>query len=219
MLGWVHLDEPDPDLARRALSYLGVRRIIGLLGVALPVLLVVGDLLQGGEVRDSISAYYYTGMRGVLVGSLWTIGAFLLSYRYARLDDVLGDIACTGAVVVALFPTKRADAPTEWVSVVHFLAAAILFATFAIFCLLVFTKTAPHSRPSPVAVRRNRVYRACGVLIVVSIAVALLNWLGLVPVPLLVTESVAVWAFGAAWILKSVPLPGSQPPRGTRPIR
>ena len=89
------------------ISYMTLRKLVGLLGITLPFVLVVGgELIFGVGQQSSISSYYHTPMRNVLVGTLCVIGFFLLSYRgYERKDDVAGNLACLFAVGVAFFPT------------------------------------------------------------------------------------------------------------------
>ena len=65
------------------LSYLGLRRAVGYIGIGLPFVLLFGKLLvQGGPLPGSISAYYYSDMRNVLVGALCAVAIFLISYRH-----------------------------------------------------------------------------------------------------------------------------------------
>ena len=72
------------------LSYLGVRRAIGVIGIALPFVLLIGGLvLDGVGVQSSISDVLLHVMGDVFVGSLCANGVFFLSYRYARVDSVL----------------------------------------------------------------------------------------------------------------------------------
>ena len=53
------------------LSYLDLRRWVGTIGIALPFVLIFGKLIfEGGGLLPSISAYYYSVMRDVFVGSL-----------------------------------------------------------------------------------------------------------------------------------------------------
>ena len=76
------------------ISYLTLRKAVGILGIALPFLLAFGGMLLDRKygVHSSISGYYYTGMRNVLVGTLCAIGTFMMSYRgYERRDDLAGD--------------------------------------------------------------------------------------------------------------------------------
>src|SRR5437899_11536622 len=62
------------------LSYLGLRRAVGMIGFLLPVVLAIGKIvLESPGLQHSISAYYYTVVRDVFVGSLCAIGVFLAS--------------------------------------------------------------------------------------------------------------------------------------------
>ncbi len=193
-------EEPNENYV---VSYAFLRNVVGILGVALPFVLILGNILiWGGGIADSISAYYHTGMRNWLVGSLCAIGVFFVSYRGPeRQDDVLGDIACASAIVVAFFPAD--EATISWVGVVHWTAAAILFFTLAIFCLALFTKTNYE--------RQRAFYRRCGWTIVACIVLIPLSrfllradfsLLGVRPVLLL--ESIAVLAFGFSWLRKGI---------------
>lgn len=93
-------------------SYVFLRRSIGMIGMALPVLLIVGNLLwPPPEVLASISGYFYSPLRGVFVGSMCAVGVFLLSYRGIGLvDDLISNVAAVAAVGLALFPTTPSGA-------------------------------------------------------------------------------------------------------------
>ncbi len=67
----------------RVISYRAIRKAIGIIGLLLPIALIEGKMYYFHDpgIQGSISSYYYTGMRDVLVGSLWAIGVFLFSYR------------------------------------------------------------------------------------------------------------------------------------------
>src|SRR5919199_3499875 len=111
-------DTTDED--PRLISYYMLRNAIGTIGILLPFVLVFGNMLfEGLVIQDSISSYYYTRMRDVLVGSLCATGVFLFSYKgyddpnraWRRLpfkgtDDLASTIAGISAVGVALFPTQ-----------------------------------------------------------------------------------------------------------------
>ena len=165
------------------ISYLGLRKAVGIIGTALPFVLAFGNiLLEGPGIQSSISSYYYTGMRDVFVGSLCAIAVFLMSYHgYERQDDIAGDLACVFALGVALFPTTPdADvAPRDKIiGALHLLFAACLFLTLAFFSLVLFRKTDPTrafvSSDSPVK-RLDPVF-----------------WL----------EATAIVAFGVSWFTK-----------------
>jgi hypothetical protein len=61
-------------------SYLNLRLCIGVLGVALPFILRIGSAIFPPDPY-SISAYYYSAMRIILVASLCILGTFLLTYQ------------------------------------------------------------------------------------------------------------------------------------------
>jgi hypothetical protein len=94
-------------------SYLGMRMAIGLLGVALPILLVVVDkafVHTPEPVRGSMSAYYHSSARDIFVGGLVATGLFLITYMSAlprTYDYVLSTLGGFLVIVVALLPTAR----------------------------------------------------------------------------------------------------------------
>lgn len=70
-----HLSESTRTLV---VSYLGIRRAIGAIGLALPILLgPVGWLVFGIEIQDNLSSYYHTALRDIFVGAMCAIGIFL----------------------------------------------------------------------------------------------------------------------------------------------
>ena len=200
---------PDPLV----LSYLGLRKAVGIIGFALPFVLAFGKmLLQGPGIQDSISGYYYTDMRNLLVGSLCAIGVFLMSCRgYDPKDEIAGRLACVFAIGVALFPTTPyigATSRDRLIGILHLSFAALLFLTLAYFSLALFTKTAPDKSPTRRKLQRNVVYRVCGYTILACIFLMVV--VALPPVKTLVErltpvfwlESVAIVAFGVSWLTK-----------------
>lgn len=194
---------------RLARLYLDLRAGIGIVGIVLPIFLFVGNQF---EWRSSISSYYYTGVRDFLVGGLFAVGVFLLCYRFERADTILSNIAGGLAIGVAVFPTKPAtDVSTadEIVGVLHVVCAAGFFVLLAVFCLWLFTKSdQPKEQQTAGKRRRNRLYRACGLIILGCLLVAVVSAL-FVPEsvnqtlhPLLFAEAFAIFAFGVAWFVK-----------------
>jgi hypothetical protein len=193
------------------LSYLGLRRAVGVIGMALPVVLAVGGLLRDGPgLQRSISHYYYSSMRDVLVGSLCAMAVFLFSYRYDRPDAVAGVVASLSAAGAALFPTTRGSqlaSAADPVGIVHLVCAATFFLTLAWFCLALFPRTHADRPPTRRKRQRNVVYRVCGVAIVVSVVLVGVtpvlpeNWVAAVH-PVFWLESLAIEAFGVAWFVK-----------------
>jgi hypothetical protein len=190
------------------ISYLTLRRAVGILGMMLPVVLAAGCFIVGHcrGLEPSISDYYGTAMRDVFVGLLFAIGLFLFSYRgFDAKDNRAGNLACGFAVGVALFPTTSA---TPWVHNAHYLFAAGLFLTLSYFSLFLFTKTGGDVPPTAEKKKRNRVYLVCGVVMLASIASILLcqqlmSDAALADLkPVFWLESLALWAFGISWMVK-----------------
>jgi hypothetical protein len=193
------------DRTEDLVSYKTLRRVVGLLGVVLPVVLAVWGFALCGCIRlqPSISDYYALRTRDAFVGILFTIAWFLFTYRgYALIDDVAGNFACVFALAVALFPNT--GTPVE--RVVHFSSALALFLVLAFFSLFLFTRSegAPTSRKR----MRNAVYRACGIVILLSIAAIGVSYRLLDPAvfdelhPVFWLETLALWAFGLSWFVK-----------------
>lgn len=176
-----------------AMSYLGLRKGIGCIGIALPFVLSLGKIfIEGPGLQGSMSAYYYTVMGNVFVGSLCAIGVFLLSYRYKKWDIIACVLAGIFAIGVALFPTAPELDPTatqKVIGTVHIVFAALFFVTLACISLFLFTKTRPGQTQEPHKLReylslmvvtrtkpgqplnphkkwRNVIYRVCGYTIV-----------------------------------------------------
>jgi hypothetical protein len=209
------MDQQSGQQRSLELSYLELRKAVGIIGVGLPFVLAFGKmLLQGPGLKESISCYYYTDLGNVFVGSLCAIGVFLMSCRgYDWRDQAAGIVACIFAVGVALFPTTPcvgAPPGNKLIGCLHLAFAALLFLTLAYFCLALFTKTNtdPGKHPTPQKRKRNTVYRACGITILVCIVLIAIVHLPQVKEsvealsPVFWLESLAVIAFGFAWLVK-----------------
>lgn len=210
------MSESPDNSSYLVLSYLSLRKTIGLLGICLPFVLAIGLFaLYRKGLQGSISGYYHTEMRDVFVGILCAIGVFLFSYRgYERKDRIAGNLASAFAIGTALFPTTPSLMnPTQAdkvKGVIHYISAALLFLTLAYFSLRLFTKTDPKRVPTPQKINRNRVYLVCGYTIVAAIALIAIckilpddieRRLGELK-PVFWLESIAVVAFGISWLTK-----------------
>jgi hypothetical protein len=91
-------------------SYMFLRQTVGWIGTLLPVVLLAGNAISSTTPRpDSMSGYYYTDMRNILVGALCALGVFLVAYEgYDDVDRWITNIAGFGAIGVAFCPTKPA---------------------------------------------------------------------------------------------------------------
>ncbi len=212
------VQQSENDAHSLVLGYLTLRRAVGLLGLTLPFILGFGAWLifQTG-LQETVSDYYYTGMRNIFVGVLCSIGVFLMTYTgYKQVDDRPGDptgifhVSGAFAVGVALFPTSPSDPTTleQVVGIMHLAFAAAFFCTLAYVSLVLFTRTDP-SKPLTARRRgRNQIYRICGWTILAAIALIVL--LAILPDsivqalgnPVFWLESIVVMAFGVSWLTK-----------------
>jgi hypothetical protein len=214
--------QSGPQNSILVISYLNLRKAIGIIGVALPFVLAFGQILLHAlkiqsslhtpVIENSISSYYYTDMRNIFVGSMCAIGVFLMSYRgYDWRDAIAGRFAFVCAIGVALFPTSPlpvATADQKLIGGVHLTFAALLFLTLAYFSLMLFTETDPNKTPTRQKLKRNVVYRVSGYIMLACIA--LIAVAALPPIKAMVErfeprfwlESIAIVAFGISWLTK-----------------
>jgi hypothetical protein len=196
----------------RLISYLTLRKFIGVIGILLPFALVIVHILivQRAVMQGSMSGYYYTDVRGILVGSLCAIGVFLFAYRgYDLWDNILTNAAGVFAIGVALFPTAPVNPSTRArdIGYVHFACAGLLFAVLAVIALWLFTRTDPNTGRTKQKRKRDLVYRICGIVILLCLVLVPIESLVIgAPIqrlhPLFWLEATAVVAFGVAWLVK-----------------
>jgi hypothetical protein len=196
------------------ISFLTLRKAIGCLGMALPFVLALGGLIlfQLG-IQGSISGYYHTEMRDVLVGTLCAIGVFLWGYKgFDQRDNLASDIAGFSAIGIALFPTAPPNPSSieKIISGVHLVFAASFFITLALISLFLFTLSNPNKPATPQKLKRNLVYRICGYIILAAIVLIAIvgilpdpiqSWLNLLD-PVFWLEAIAIVAFGVSWFVK-----------------
>lgn len=203
------------------LSFLSVRRAIGALGYFLPLALIAYAVLWPEPLRTSISAYYYSPMREVFVGTLIAQAVFLWSYEGFRpdggeriTDKAMARLAAVSIALVALVPTDGPDGPCTALeciagpglsALIHVAAAGLFFGALAVFCLVLFVKG---DVDSPEKAASNRIYRICGWTIVVSIGlIGVLFATGLDDAlarrrPVFWLETAATFAFATSWAVK-----------------
>jgi len=193
------------------------RRIIGTLGLMLPILiyLFAGARPTQGLVPwrllGSVSAYYYTGGVGVFVGVLFALSLFLFSYRGyegVKADRIVGTVGGAAALVVALFPT---GAPVQslqlwwWApptGIIHYVAAIVLFGAFILFSVWLFRRSDTRRRRDRPATKRGRddVCLACGLVMIGAVLWAAVA--GVTGGPIFLPEAIAIVAFAVSWLVK-----------------
>jgi hydrogenase-4 membrane subunit HyfE len=195
-----------------AVSYLFLRRAIGLIGSLLPIALPLGFSITTGQwlLLPSVSSYYYTDMRNPFVGAMCAVGIFLICYRYQQWDDILATLAGVFAIGVAMCPPVPLypSGIARTAGVLHVVFAACFLVAMALMCWFLFTRsnTAASARPTGKNIR-NLIYRVCAALVLLFTALAGLS--SFAPQsfidaahPLFWCEALATFAFGLAWWIK-----------------
>ena len=161
------------------ISYMTIRRAIGVLGILLPSILVISSYTTEGcqHIQESISHYYYTKMGDVFVGILCAVGLFLITYKGYKSDRFFTNMAGIFALGIAFFPTSNIEdvlcrlyqlEPSKLKETIHYVSAALFFVTLAYISIFLFTKSTGEKTLEKIY--RNRIYRVCGVVMIVSIA-------------------------------------------------
>jgi hypothetical protein len=201
-----------------------LRKMVGILGMALPLLLYVFLWIDLGhdKILPSISHYYYTRVCSIFVAIMSILAIFLIIYKGKEpLDLYLSAIAGIFAFCVVLFPTNNIDGPFSVTilkdspvrPVFHYVSASIFLACLAIMALFVFTRSDKSVKTRGIKKKmRNRLYRTCGTIMVLAIIGILLWGINLLGPDLtrfyndhdltFWLETVAVESFGLSWLVK-----------------
>lgn len=209
-----------------------LRRLVGLLGMLMPIVLFLYLLIATGRTEPlaSLSHYFFTRAGSIFAVILSLMAVFLILYKSReRIDFYISTLAGIGALIVVLFPTSnlydtcnvcatQGAAPivtyinsADLLPNLHLGAAAVFLCCLAYMALFLFTKSnkAPKDRGSRKIIR-NRIYRICGVLMIVALLVMVLGMAGIIMTPeqyeanhiTFWMETVAVESFGVAWFVK-----------------
>jgi hypothetical protein len=205
-----------------------LRRLIGILGISLPIVLVLVSLtfFDLNSPLESISHYYYTRAGAVFTTILSLIAIFLMVYSgYKSIDFYISALAGICALCVVFFPTGSlgevcCDASKAYAvtfisenslrETFHLISAAIFISLLAYMSFFIFTKSdKPLHLMGKAKIKRNWIYRICGVLIVIALLVMLAGFNSLIPEELYFgnnltfwMEALAVESFGIAWLIK-----------------
>ena len=205
-----------------------LRKLIGILGMALPLLLFLFLYIDNGMTHPlpSISHYYYTRVSSIFVGILSILGIFLIIYKGKEPIDFFVSVGAGLFVLcVVCFPTGNITTicqdPDKLFSVTilrasafregfHYASAGIFLGCLTYMSLFLFTKSdkSPSKRGSKKKIR-NRIYRICGVLMIIAILVIFAGFLKLIPEPFYSDNSLTYWmetlaveSFGFSWLIK-----------------
>lgn len=224
LLDKIDYSKPDEILVTQQNT---LRKLIGILGILLPIALYVFLRIDIGYAKplESISHYYFTRVSGIFVITVSLLAIFLIIYKGKDpIDSILSTIAGLAALLLILFPTSNIDPKADWFvcSVTtlkespfritfHYIASAIFLLSLAFMAMFVFTKS---DKPEPLRTRqkkiRNAVYRICAMVMFAALITAFIGHIsGKTDFPMVGTsltfwmETIAVISFGFSWLVKA----------------
>lgn len=202
-----------------------LRKAIGYLGMVLPIVIFVVN--QG--LLSSISHYYYTSASIFFIGILFTFGLVLIAYKgYPKdesrngkaSDDLITTIAGLAILITVLIPTACTGSggkikfcangylfghQDSVMGAIHLISAAIFLFFLGWMCIKHFTRNQKLKG-------KNTFYRTCGYVIwsCIGLLLVLFSAEKIFTVEIdsyvfgytFILETIAVWAFGIAWLVK-----------------
>jgi len=216
-----------PNTRNSTLSYLALRKWLGILGLSLPVLIWV---FNGFELKSSISHFYYSTSSVFFTGYMITFGLFLIFYP-GRIDetDKVSDnwvttIGGVGAILTALIPTAYCSVsklPIEitdeladfcggegltiqyvhnigWVGTVHLISAGVFLILMGYMSFSRFTK----GNTTP---KMKKFYKLCAYGVWIPILILAMEFafnIQLTDYDVFIMECFSLGFFGFAWLVK-----------------
>lgn len=206
-----------------------LRKTIGILGMALPLLLFIFLWIDNGFASplESISHYYYTRVSGIFVAIMAILAIFLIIYKGKEpMDFIISFAAGIAALLVVFFPTGNISeiccdstkiysvtklVPNTFRENFHYIAAAVFLGCLAYMSFFIFTKSNKSvQKRGRMKIVRNRIYRACGVIMILAMTVILFGGLfKLIPEETYAANQITFWmetlaveSFGFSWLIK-----------------
>lgn len=192
-----------------------MRIMIGILGILLPWLVA----LITWSFPQSISITYYSVCAvGTFMVVLGSAGILLVNYKgYEKIDDIMATIAGIAALIICLCPMIFEEDPhlivgafnlTSNISnIFHCGGAVIFFGVLSFMSFFLFTKT--NGEITPQKKIKNYIYRICGIGMLGSFLLFLLNLIPNFNLSCLtwLVETIALFFFGTSWTVKSDAIP------------
>lgn len=191
-----------------------MRIMIGILGMLLPWLVALITLSWPQSISITYYSLFAVGTFMVVLGSA---GILLINYKgYDKIDDISATIAGIFGILICLFPmtylpdpsvkTGILHLPSNISNIFHCVSAVGFFGTLAYMSYFRFTKSSGELTPQKKI--KNIIYRICGIGMIASFLLMLLNLLPNKPYNLTwIVEAIALFFFGASWIVKSDAIP------------
>lgn len=191
-----------------------LRVMIGVLGLLLPWLVALITLSWPGSISETYYSYFATGTFMIVLGSA---SLLLVCYDgYSKADDITATIAGCFGIGICIFPMTYAlnpdmktgvfHLPSDISNIFHSASAFIFFGVLAFMSFFLFTKTSGEMTKQKKI--KNIIYRVCGVGMIGSFLLMLLNLFSWAPYNLTwIVEAIALFFFGVSWIVKADVIP------------
>ena len=217
--------QPKTDKQKFEDGLLRLRKCVGVLGLLLPTLM----LGLYGTMLASMSHYYYTSSGIFFIGILFSFGLVLMAYKgYDKdsdeqvSDDQLTSLAGLFAIITVIIPTSCCDSGDASIictdgyllghssmiyNTLHLISAGLFIVILGWMCIYKFTRSTNSE-----SMKKHRLYRICGyiiwgavgciALIILLDKLTSLDFDMLLPSYVLILESIALYAFAIAWLVK-----------------
>lgn len=192
-----------------------MRVMIGALGMALPWLVALITLSWPQSVSITYYSLFAVGTFMVVLGSA---GILLINYKgYEKIDDITATISGVFGLLICIFPmtylpdpgikTGVLHLPSNISNIFHCISAVGFFGTLAFMSFFLFTKTKGEMTKQKKI--KNIIYRVCGIGMMASFLLMLLNFIPGVNIYNLtwIVEAIALFFFGTSWIIKADTIP------------
>lgn len=194
-----------------------LRVMIGVLGMLLPWMVALICLSWVESISCTYYSLYAVGTFMVILGSA---SMLLISYKgYDNIDDTTSTIAGIFGLLICLFPMTYVEEPSITTGILHLpsnvsnifhcVSAFGFFGVLAFMSFFLFTKTDNNDNMTKKKKIKNIIYRVCGVGMLCSFLLLLLNFIPNLPIYNLtwVVETIALFFFGVSWIVKANAIP------------
>ncbi len=206
-------------------SYYTIRKIIGILGLLLPVVVFTA---HEGVMLSSISHYYYTKSAVFFIAILSSFGFFLISYRgYEKeetekiSDNTITHIGGFAVLLLVLIPTacicKDCDMITvdfsngfplyghenKLIGSIHLVSAGIFLFSMGWMSIYKFTKGK--------TTKNHAFYKVCGYTVWICIGILFIEFVmekildksfRATLYDVFILETIAIISFGSSWLVK-----------------
>jgi hypothetical protein len=221
----------DTPSETRVISHTWLLAFVGALAVMIPIVLLVISALRAEVVQQpSISHFYYTPMRDLLMGLLFAVAVFLFAYTGypPKPDERVSDrqlslAAGIGLACVVVFPTPPLpDSPAgipsiavflsaETVNWLHRIGAVVFMTSLGVMSLVNFRRSMKNQdgTATTAIATEDLIYRIAGLVMLGCVLAMILQALMRPDGPMFFAnatfwfESAGIFAFGISWLVKT----------------